>query len=240
MAKKQFVDKGNFLKLLIKYHETGVMCNDLGTIFTEMADRLTYARNFINYSEHWKNEMKSDALFNCCRYAKNFNIAIIKSLMNGDIKEKEFNYTREKIRYKVKYIYDSKLKITIKREGTKLVEFIINIGKNNDVYNYSITEAYSDDELLPKEILFFNNKIKNNENEDKSYLELFSILNINNEPFGYFTTVMINAFIARINKEKLANVRLDHIKDKIFTDFLIKYNIYSTDSSTNPSDDNGD
>ena len=73
MAKKKFVDNVKFLELLKEYQKTKIICEGLGKIFTEMAEHLAYSRQFINYSEHWKTEMKSDAIFNCCRYLGNFD-----------------------------------------------------------------------------------------------------------------------------------------------------------------------
>lgn len=74
MTKKTrfFVENVEFLKLLKQFKEEGEVSNELAQIFIKMVDNLIYARQFINYSDDWKAEMKSDALYNCIRYAGSF------------------------------------------------------------------------------------------------------------------------------------------------------------------------
>lgn len=56
-------------------------------------------------------------------------------------------------------------------------------------------------------------------------------------PFAYFTTVIINAFIQRIKKEKLGHERIDMIKDRIWKDFQQMYGFYDPNEQTNNSMD---
>lgn len=46
-----------------------------------------------------------------------------------------------------------------------------------------------------------------------------------NNPFAYLTTVIINSFIARINKEKTIHSRSEFIRDTIFNEFMVKFGI---------------
>jgi len=105
-----YIDNEQLLKLLRQYKKTkdkGVS-EELGQAFKLIVDRLSYSRQYINYTEEWKNEMKSDALFNCCRYLDNFDekkgknafayftmIAIHAFKMR--IKKEKLNNTKDKI-----------------------------------------------------------------------------------------------------------------------------------------------
>ena len=73
IKKKYFVNNDEFLILLDEYKETKVLTEKLGKIFVDMTKNLLFSRQFINYSDDWKAEMESDAVFNCCRYAGTFD-----------------------------------------------------------------------------------------------------------------------------------------------------------------------
>lgn len=110
IKKKYFVNNDEFLKLLDEYKETKVLSEELGKIFVDMSKNLLYSRQFINYSDDWKAEMQSDALFNLCRYAGTFDRTkssnpfayFTRTIMNAFImrikKEKKGNINQEKIR----------------------------------------------------------------------------------------------------------------------------------------------
>lgn len=110
IKKKYFVNNDEFLKLLDEYKETKVLSEKLGKIFVDMSKNLLYSRQFINYSDDWKAEMQSDALFNLCRYAGTFDRTkssnpfayFTRTIINAFImrikKEKKGNMNEEKIR----------------------------------------------------------------------------------------------------------------------------------------------
>jgi len=76
---RQFIDNLKLHELLIEYKKNKEIDNstriseELGGLFNILVDNMSYHRRWINYSENWKVEMKSDALYNLCRYAHNFN-----------------------------------------------------------------------------------------------------------------------------------------------------------------------
>jgi len=72
--KKNYLNNEEFLRLLIEYKETKVITNELAGMFLLLCEKLLKSPNFINYSDDWKAEMKSDAAYNFCRYAKTFDI----------------------------------------------------------------------------------------------------------------------------------------------------------------------
>ena len=76
ITKRQYVDNVEFLRLLKEYNDQPVpriISEELGEMFRLIVDNIAYSRQFINYTEDWKNEMKSDALFNFCRYLGTFD-----------------------------------------------------------------------------------------------------------------------------------------------------------------------
>lgn len=73
IKKNYFVKNDEFLRLLEEFKETKVLTDELGKVFVTMAKNMLFSKQFINYSDDWKAEMESDALFNCCRYAGTFD-----------------------------------------------------------------------------------------------------------------------------------------------------------------------
>ena len=110
IKKKYFVNNEEFLILLDEYKETKVLSEELGKIFVDMSKNLLYSRQFINYSDDWKAEMQSDALFNLCRYAGTFDKTkssnpfsyFTRTIINAFImrikKEKKGNFKEEVLR----------------------------------------------------------------------------------------------------------------------------------------------
>lgn len=49
------------------------LCNVIGAAIMQIARRRTFSRNFIGYTQQWKEEMIGDATETCCRYAHNYN-----------------------------------------------------------------------------------------------------------------------------------------------------------------------
>jgi hypothetical protein len=80
---KYYVDNTQFLELLRTYHNQKnrpkIISEELGEIFLLMVNNIAYSRNFINYSDDWKSEMKSDALYICCKYIDNFDLEKYKN-----------------------------------------------------------------------------------------------------------------------------------------------------------------
>lgn len=73
----QYVSNENFLKLLENYNKQKtkpkIISEELGEIFLLIVDNLANSRQFINYSDDWKAEMKSDALYNSIKYIDKFD-----------------------------------------------------------------------------------------------------------------------------------------------------------------------
>jgi hypothetical protein len=72
-VKNNYIDNERFLYLLKECPSNKEISDELGEAFCLIAKNVAYSRQFINYSESWKCEMVSDALYNCCRYVKTFN-----------------------------------------------------------------------------------------------------------------------------------------------------------------------
>lgn len=112
---KFYVDNKQFLELLIEYKKTGVFSEDLGEIFFAIVKHLAYSRQFINYSETWKNEMISDALYNIIRYARGYDLerknpfayfsTVTINAFIARIKKEKFSSFKESENRK--YLYDS-------------------------------------------------------------------------------------------------------------------------------------
>lgn len=49
------------------------LTDKIGKAIMDIAVRRTYSRNFISYTQHWKEEMISDAIETCVRYVHNYN-----------------------------------------------------------------------------------------------------------------------------------------------------------------------
>lgn len=49
------------------------ICNTIGAAIMQIAHRRTFSRNFIGYTQQWKEEMIGDAVETCCKYAHNYN-----------------------------------------------------------------------------------------------------------------------------------------------------------------------
>ena len=82
MAKNNYVDNEKFLEEITKYRikclaakeaeEEKPMMNDfLGKTILDLATNLAYNRRFINYT--FREDMISNAIYDCVRYAHNFN-----------------------------------------------------------------------------------------------------------------------------------------------------------------------
>jgi hypothetical protein len=73
-----YVSNENFMKLLEEYNnqeaKPKIISEELGEIFILIVDNLANSRQFINYSDDWKAEMKSDALYNSIKYIDKFDI----------------------------------------------------------------------------------------------------------------------------------------------------------------------
>ena len=87
MAKKEFINNKEFYALLVNYKNTAdethpefdliknkEIHNKLGEIFLLMVDKFQYHHWYVNYTADWKAEMSSEAIYNCCRYFRNFDV----------------------------------------------------------------------------------------------------------------------------------------------------------------------
>lgn len=85
-AKKQYVDNKALYQEFVKYHEKKKewiangcpgrrppLTDKIGQAIMDIAQRRCYSRNFINYTDSWKEEMISDAIETCVMYGHNFN-----------------------------------------------------------------------------------------------------------------------------------------------------------------------
>lgn len=74
---RYYIDNNKFLELLKEYNAQKqipkIIGEELGSMILLLVENISFSRNFINYSEDWKNEMKSDALYVCCKYIGKFD-----------------------------------------------------------------------------------------------------------------------------------------------------------------------
>ena len=88
MAALPLTDNKEFYECLKEYKETKELDNPkydllqnrrvyerIGEIIDNMTKRLLFSPKFINYTPDWKNEMYSEAVYNCFRYLDNFKTA---------------------------------------------------------------------------------------------------------------------------------------------------------------------
>lgn len=81
-----FINNVEFLALLREYKVTKDetsekfdlkrnrdVYNRIGEIFLDMTNRLLYHPRFCNYTDDWKNDMVSEAVYNCCRYVDTYD-----------------------------------------------------------------------------------------------------------------------------------------------------------------------
>lgn len=71
-----YIDNGKFYSLVKEYlrqKPPRQITEELGDMFILLANNIARRKEYINYSEDWKNEMKSDALYYCTKYADRFN-----------------------------------------------------------------------------------------------------------------------------------------------------------------------
>lgn len=143
--KKKYVTNEHLLKLLKEYKETKVISEELGESFFLIAHNLSYSRQFINYSESWKNEMISDALYNFCRYVGTFNVEkgvnpfayftqiAINAFIMRIKKEKFHNIKEEKIREELYDNFLHEYKLTTGQYIDKTEDAVFLKGDNEDV-----------------------------------------------------------------------------------------------------------
>lgn len=66
-----YVNNEEMLEEFRKYKSTGIISNELGTMFVKIARNLSNKSNFIGYT--WKEEMIGEAVLTCIKYSKNFD-----------------------------------------------------------------------------------------------------------------------------------------------------------------------
>jgi len=73
--KPYYIQNGEFLKNIIEYRETGSKesWELIGKTFILLSERLSNSAQFVNYTEGWKTEMKSDACYYAVKYFHNYD-----------------------------------------------------------------------------------------------------------------------------------------------------------------------
>jgi len=71
MSKRNYLSNKEILPEIIEYKRTGVASERFGEIILTIATRLSTKPNFIGYT--WKQDMISEAVLTCLKYAKNFD-----------------------------------------------------------------------------------------------------------------------------------------------------------------------
>ncbi len=81
-SKEHYVNSKEFKAAIAEYYKTGVCADELGEMITKIANGLSYAPNFINYS--YKDEMVGDAVVKMftALFNKKFNIDAVDSKGN--------------------------------------------------------------------------------------------------------------------------------------------------------------
>lgn len=71
--KNQYIDSDQLHKLMRDYKDTGIISEQLGSMFIQMTDHILGHSNFRNYTVDLKEEMKSHALLMLVKYSHNCN-----------------------------------------------------------------------------------------------------------------------------------------------------------------------
>lgn len=81
-SKEHYVNSKEFKAAIAEYYKTGVCADELGEMITKIANGLSYAPNFINYS--YKDEMVGDAVVKMftALFNKKFDINAVDSMGN--------------------------------------------------------------------------------------------------------------------------------------------------------------
>jgi|TARA_R100000152_G_C6781343_1_gene215670 hypothetical protein len=81
-SKEHYVNSKEFKAAIAEYYKTGVCADELGEMITKIANGLSYAPNFINYS--YKDEMVGDAVVKMftALFNKKFDINAVDSKGN--------------------------------------------------------------------------------------------------------------------------------------------------------------
>jgi len=66
-----YVNNNEMVEEFRKYKKTGVISDELGSMFIKIAQNLSNKSNFIGYT--WKEEMIGEAVLTCIKYSKNFD-----------------------------------------------------------------------------------------------------------------------------------------------------------------------
>ena len=67
-----YVTNDEILKEMQEYKESGIISNELGSIFIKISSGLANRGSYAGYT--WKRDMISEAVYTCIRYAHNFDI----------------------------------------------------------------------------------------------------------------------------------------------------------------------
>jgi len=144
---KNYVDNETFLQLLKNCESKYNISEELGKVFMLIAKNVAFSKQFINYSDSWKSEMISDALYNCCRYVKTFNPAkgdnpfayftgVIRNAFIMRIKMEKFkNVKDDLIRGEVynEFLQDYRLNSGISIEKTEDCEYLERIDNKEEI-----------------------------------------------------------------------------------------------------------
>lgn len=71
--RNNYIDRNQLHQLMRDYKDTGIMSEQLGSMFIQMTDHILGHSNFRNYTVDLKEEMKSHALLMLVKYSHNCN-----------------------------------------------------------------------------------------------------------------------------------------------------------------------
>lgn len=116
------------------------LTNKIGHAILAISERRAYSRNYLNYTNAWKEEMIGDAVDICCRYVHNFNpeksnnpFAYITQLVNNAYIQR-IKREKRQVYLKSKMIVDSGAFIAGDEDGEVLEHF----ETDGEVYNNAL------------------------------------------------------------------------------------------------------
>lgn len=120
------------------------LTNKIGQAIMDIATRRTYSRNFIGYTQSWKEEMIGDAIETCVKYCHNYDptrfnnpFAYITQLVTNAIIQR---IKREKTQTYIKYkAFDNANGFHGEMDGNVCEDDIQAINENSDMYNDYLT-----------------------------------------------------------------------------------------------------
>jgi len=100
--KTHYIDKQDMYNEIVKYHETGIISEELHNMFFMMAKRIASKPRFHGYT--WKEDMITDAYLRCLKYVNAFKLTKENPIDYGFIRTNPFGYFTTVI-YRVFWAY---------------------------------------------------------------------------------------------------------------------------------------